>query len=186
MSNTQNTTALVIDTGAQIPPVSSLTGGLDIMGTGMTNTGTVDTHTGVISNTGTTATGVTLTGKTATGILFPEIRATRQEPTNAVFTGEIWDCGMNQPCRINVTFDPIFTGSFLSKNYICEVITATGTLTTCNPNTLYFSTGSSFSFHLTSKVDPSQSRTVSWVVRFESSAVSQNNSSTGITTGTGS
>jgi hypothetical protein len=74
-----------------------------------------------------------------------------------------------------VTFDPIFTGSFLSKNYLCEVVTATGTLTTCNPNTLYFSTDSSFSFRLTSKIDPSQSRSVIWEVRFASI---ENNSST--------
>ena len=117
-------------------------------------------------------------------ITFPEIIPTRQEPTNATLSDNIWDCGLSQPCRINVTFDPIFTGSFLSKNYICEVITATGTLTTCNPNTLYFSTGSSFSLRLTSKVDLSQSRMVSWEVRFTGTSLtdSQNNSSTGGTT----
>lgn len=76
-----------------------------------------------------------------------------------------------------MTFDPIFTGGLLEKNYICGVITATGTLTTCNPNTLYFSTGSSFSFRLTSKVDPSQSRMVSWDVRF---SVLQNSTSIGL------
>lgn len=99
-------------------------------------------------------------------ITFPEIIPTRQEPTNATLSDSIWDCGVSQPCRINVTFDPIFTGSFLSRNYICEVITATGILTTCNPNTLYFYTGSSFLLRLTSKLDPSQSRMMSWDVRF--------------------
>lgn len=71
-----------------------------------------------------------------------------------------------------MTFDPIFAGGLLAKNYICEVITATGTLTTCNPNTLYFSSDTSFSFRLTSKSDPSHSRSVSWDVRF---TVPQNN-----------
>jgi hypothetical protein len=44
-------------------------------------------------------------------------------------------------------------------------------LTTCNPNTLYFSTGSLFGFRLTSKIDPTQSRSMSWEVRFASSTV---------------
>lgn len=65
-----------------------------------------------------------------------------------------------------MTFDPIFTGGLLAKHYICEVITATGTFMTCNPNTLYFSADSSFSFRLTNKLDPSQSKTVNWDVRF--------------------
>ncbi|MBC7503738.1 lamin tail domain-containing protein [Candidatus Gracilibacteria bacterium] len=161
--------------------------------TGTTSTGTTSTGT---TSTGTTSTGTTSTGTTAsgftnialvqysniqtsqqsnTGFSFPEIIPTQQQPTNAIFTGGIWDCGTHQPCRINITFDPIFTGSFHSKNYICEVITATGTLTTCNPNTLYFTTPSSFSLRLTSKVDPSQSKTVNWGVSF---MILQDNSST--------
>ena len=177
------------------------TGVLD--NTGMTNIGTADTGTWAseasrpvqseawewqsieTTNTGTTSTGITVTvsiQNTNTGILFPDIFPTRQEPTNAIFSWGIWDCGTHQPCRVNVTFDPIFTGGLIAKNYICEVITATGTFATCNPNTLYFSTDSSFSLRLTSKSVPSQSRTVSWGVSF---TVVQHNSSTGGNIGTG-
>ncbi len=162
--NISNTGA--INTGILIEPnpPSPLSQGR----TGATSTGTTDT--GTIQNTN-------------TGILFPDIFPTRQEPTNAIFSWGTWDCGTHQPCRINVTFDPIFTGGLLAKNYICEVITATGTLVTCNPNTLYFSADSSFSLRLTSKSTPSQSRTVSWGVSF---TIVQHKSSTGGNIGTSS
>lgn len=140
--------------------------------TGVTASGNIDPGPGI------TNTGISNTGTIATGILFPEIIPTRQEPTNAIFTWGIWDCGMNQPCRINVTFEPIFTGWLLAKNYTCEVMTETGVLATCNPNTLYFSSGGVFTFRITSKIDLSQSRTMSWGVRFEA-----NTNTIGIGTG---
>lgn len=99
-------------------------------------------------------------------IPFPDIFPTLQSPTNAVFSGGYFDCRDLDICRINPTFDPIFTGSFLIKNYICEVITQTGMLTTCNPNTLYFPREGNFSLKLISKLDPSQSKIISWEVRF--------------------
>ena len=149
-------------------------GGIDTTNTGTTNTGT--THSGGTSTGITKDSNIQILQQSNTTILFPDIFLTRQEPTNAIFVENVWDCGTRQSCRINVTFDPIFTGGILAKNYICEVITATGTLATCNPNTLYFSADSSFSLRLTSKLVPSQSRTVSWGVRF---TVAQDNSSTG-------
>lgn len=173
---------------------------------GSTNTGT--SSTGAITGTGSMGTGAVYPGAISTGttdtgsmsigsiqdpnissidhsntwIVFPNIFPTRQEPTNAILSWNIWDCGMNQPCRVNVTFDPIFTGGLLAKNYLCEVITATGTLTTCNPNILYFSTDSSFSFRLVNKSDPSQSRTVTWGISF---IARQDNSLTGSISSTG-
>lgn len=97
---------------------------------------------------------------------FPDIFPTLQFPTNAVFSGGYFDCSDLDICRINPTFDPIFTGSFLSKNYSCEIITQTGVLDTCNPNTLYFSQEGHFSLKLISKIHPSTSKMVSWYVRF--------------------
>ena len=97
---------------------------------------------------------------------FPDISPTLQFPTNAVFSGGYFDCMNLDICRINITFEPIFTGSFLAKNYICEIVTQTGVLDTCNPNTLYFSKEGHFSLRLISKIDTSISSIVSWDVRF--------------------
>ena len=144
--------------------------------TGTTNTGSTDIWSWAIDNSVWQSSGTTNIGNTNTWVLFPDIFPTRQEPTNATLSGNIWECGSNQLCRVNMTFDPIFTGWLLARDYICEVITATGVLTTCNPNTLYFSTDSSFALRLTSKLDPSQSRMMRWDVRF---IVVQMSSSTG-------
>lgn len=121
--------------------------------------GTGDTETGAISSTGSS-----YTGSTDTGWTFPDIFPTLQQPTNTLFSWGIFDCTGQSPCRINISFDPIFTGWFLARNYNCELITDTGSMTTCNPNTLYFSTGGSFIFHLSKKGDASQYREVIYPV----------------------
>lgn len=123
---------------------------------------------GSLHNSGSTDTGISTT-QTPPGtgdIIFPDIFPTLQSPSNAVFSGGFFDCTSQSPCRINPTFEPIFTTGFVSKNYVCEVITQTGSQNTCNPNTLYFPTDGYLIFRLTSKVDPSQSRTVRWDVKF--------------------
>ncbi len=122
------------------------------------------------------------TGSIMSNIIYPDIIPTIQFPTNAIFSGSIFDCSNNLPCRINITFDPIFTGWLLMKDYICEVITESGSSTTCNPNTLYFSTGSLFTFRLTSKIDWSKSISKSWSVvyrAFEKDTLLVQSSATG-------
>ena len=89
-----------------------------------------------------------------------------QSPTNATLSGSDFSCVLNSPCRVNVSFEEIFTGSFLAKDYICEMITGSGTLTTCNPNTLYFTENSSFGFRLTSKKDMSKMKSHYWDIIF--------------------
>ncbi len=155
--------------------------------TGTTDTGTTDTNS-VVFDTGiilvpsnevsswevlvqskpATGSMIISSGSTESWILFPEIIPTLQQPTNAIFSWGIFDCTGHDPCRINMTLDPIFTGAFLAKNYTCEVITDTGSIMSCNPNTLYFSTGGSLGIRLTSKIDQSQSRGISWDIIFGS------------------
>jgi hypothetical protein len=61
-------------------------------GTGSMNTGSIDSNTGMLDNTGITNTGIAedtnnqIIEQSNTGILFPQIIPTRQEPTNAVFS----------------------------------------------------------------------------------------------------
>jgi hypothetical protein len=52
------------------------------------------------------------------------------------------------------------------RDYVCEIITGSGTLTTCNPNTLYFTENASFGFRLTSKKNPSKMKSQYWDVVF--------------------
>lgn len=47
------------------------------------------------------------------------------------------------PCRVNFTLEPIFTGTFLEKDFTCQITLGTGVYDTCNPPQLYLtSTGS--------------------------------------------
>ena len=100
-------------------------------------------------------------------VLFPEIIPSIQNPTNATFASWFFDCTNQDPCRINVTFDPIFTGSFQAKNYTCTVITESGSIASCNPNTLYFSTWGLFGFRLTSKAYPDEFKEISWNIVYK-------------------
>ena len=71
--------------------------------------------------------------------MFPEIIPLFQNPTNATLSGNIFLCQNNNgDCRVNLTLDPIFTGAYLSRDYLCEVSTGSIVLSTCNPNTLSF------------------------------------------------
>lgn len=131
------------------------------------------TSTGTESSSGSNSwSWISNTGTTATGILFPDIFPTIQFPTNAVLSWSIFDCTSQSPCRINLTFDPIFTGWFLSSQYLCEIITNTGILTTCNPNTLYFSSWEILSVRLTSKNSTILTKIVSWEIVFHSTSSS--------------
>ncbi len=81
----------------------------------------------------------TLSGWSLSWASFPELIPTLQSPSNATFSGGIFSCDpKNLPCRINLTLEPIFTGSFLSKNYTCRITSGTGIYDSCNPNTIYF------------------------------------------------
>jgi hypothetical protein len=142
-----------------------------VVGTGTTSTGGEQPHGDVFWSGGTSSgntidTGSVNSGSTTTIILFPEIYPTLQFPSNAIFSGSIFDCTGQSPCRINMTLDLIFTGWVLAWDYTCEVISSSGTLSTCNPNTIYFSTGGLITFRLTSKIDPTQSMSMTWPVIF--------------------
>lgn len=153
---------------------NSVIGG--ISNSGSTNTGTVIIVGNTLSNTDTTESGSVQystwedasTGNIFTGstVIFPEIIPTLQHPSNAIFSSWFFDCTNQNPCRINVTFDPIFTGGYLSKNYICTLITETGSSIGCNPNTFYFSTGSSLGFRLTSKEYPNEFKEIFWNITY--------------------
>lgn len=129
--------------------------------------GTADDSTGSImeneSHSGETIDGETIS---ITGILFPEILPTIQSPTNALFNSWYFDCQNLDPCRINITFDPIFSSGFNARDYICEVITVTGSLLDCNPNTLYYSMSGSITFRLTSKIETNQSKSITWPIKY--------------------
>lgn len=174
-----------------IPIIStgSVSGEVSFSGSNVSSSGTID-ETPMITDSGTTNswgdisenppnipfdTGNVISDSwvifTNTWVLFPEIFPTIQSPTNAVFGSGFFDCGDQNPCRINVNFEAIFIGSFLEKNYNCQIMTATGTFSTCNPSTMYFSTGSSFSLKLVSKSDPTQSKIVSWEVKFSQKSI---------------
>ena len=165
--NTWNTSFGLIDTSS---------GNIEAQSGSMNDTGSISTGTWSFSignwwsgstNSGNTVwSWVSNTGITATGILFPDIFPTIQFPTNAVLSWSIFDCTSQSPCRINLTFDPIFTGWFLPSQYLCEIITNTEILTTCNPNTLYFSSWEILSFRLTSKNNTTLTKIVSWEIVF--------------------
>ncbi len=155
-NNTGNTGTENTNSGVLLDSWSTWTGIWESIGE---ISGTGDTETGSIS-----ATGSSYTGSTGTGWIFPDIFPTLQQPTNALFSWGIFDCTGQSPCRINVTFDPIFTGWLLARDYICEVITDSGSIGTCNPNTLYFSTGGSFIFYLSKNGDTNQYREIRFSV----------------------
>jgi hypothetical protein len=71
----------------------------------------------------------------------PLIFPTLQYPTNASFSGNVFRCEWLDSCRVNLTYEPIFTWGFLEKNYICETRIWESYFSSCNPNTLYFLTG---------------------------------------------
>lgn len=128
----------------------------------------------IISDSGIIQTGSTISqnswinppDSTETGVIFPEIFITVQQPTNAIFSWSFFDCTGQNPCRINLTFDPIFTGWLFEKDYICEIITPVWTLLTCNPNTQYFSSWSMLTFRLTKKTEPNQSKNITWEILY--------------------
>ncbi len=81
----------------------------------------------------------TLSGWSLSWVSFPELIPILQSPSNAIFSGGVFSCDpKNLPCRINLTLESLFTGSFLPKNYTCRIISWTGTYDSCNPNTLYY------------------------------------------------
>jgi hypothetical protein len=41
------------------------------------------------------------------------------------------------PCRVNGTFEPIFTGWFLQKEYLCKITFASWVYDSCNPPQFY-------------------------------------------------
>lgn len=65
-------------------------------------------------------------------VIFPDIVPTFQNYTNTTFSGNIFTC-TTTPCRVNFTLEPIFTGSFSEKEYICSFHYGTGIYDTCNP-----------------------------------------------------
>ena len=162
----------------------SLSGTIDIVSTNTSITleswsvfSELPTSTGTVIWIEVSNTGIYTSGAiTDSGIIFPDIFPTIQYPTNALFSWGIFDCTDKLPCRINITFDPIFTGSILARDYICEVITDSGSMNTCNPNTLYFLTGSLFSLRIINKIDTSQSVTRSWWVIYSNILTSTINS----------
>ena len=111
-----------------IPTAST---GNEISNTGIYETGSIASYSWESNSTESTSSGIVIS--------FPEIIPTIQNPTNAVFSWGFFDCSNQNPCRINVTFDPIFTGSYLAKDYSCTITTETGSSVDCNPNTLYLS-----------------------------------------------
>ena len=79
-------------------------------------------------------------GKSESGVLdivtFPDIVPTFQNYTNTTFSWNIFTC-TTSPCRVNLTLEPIFTGSWLEKDYTCQISYGTGVYHTCNPPQLY-------------------------------------------------
>ncbi len=138
-------------------------------------TGTVEWDTR-ISESGTIQTGSIISqdswnntsDSTITGAIFPEIYPTIQYPSNVLFTWGIFDCTGRNPCRINISFEPIFTGWFLERDYTCEITTTSWSLFTCNPNTQYFSSWDILTFRITKKSDPNQSRSITWEIIYKS------------------
>lgn len=137
-------------------------------GSELTNTGTSENGSTQYNTWENTSTGIIQTGSL---VLFPEIIPTLQNPTNATFTSWFFDCTNQNPCRINITLDPIFTGAYFAKDYTCTMITETGSIVSCNPNTLYFLTGGSLGFRLTSKLYPEESKEVFWNIAFEAQKI---------------
>ncbi|NRH21280.1 lamin tail domain-containing protein [Candidatus Gracilibacteria bacterium] len=144
------------------------TRGVENTGSELTNTGTSENGSTQYNTGENTSTGIIQTGSL---VLFPEIIPTLQNPTNATFTSGFFDCTNQNPCRINITLDPIFTGAYFAKDYTCTMITETGSIVSCNPNTLYFLTGGSLGFRLTSKLYPEESKEVFWNIAFEAQKI---------------
>ncbi len=95
------------------------------------------------TNTSTTDSWSTNTGNTNSwntdswvNIPFPEMQFTFQNYTNTTLSGNIFTCNMS-PCRLNFTLEPIFTGGFLEKDYICRIEYAWNIYETCNPPQIY-------------------------------------------------
>lgn len=155
----QNNSGSSSEWSGSIVDISSTSTGNEVSNTGIYETGSTISYSWESNSTGSTSSGI--------AISFPEIIPTIQNPTNAVFSWGFFDCSNQNPCRINVTFDPIFTGEYLSKNYICSIITETGSSTDCNPNTLYYLTGGALWFRLSSKLHPSEYRETSWSILYK-------------------
>ncbi len=86
--------------------------------------------------------------------VFPEIVLTLQSPTNAIFSSGSFSC-VESTCRINITIEPIFASGFSMRDVRC-FFGASGALledSDCNPNTLYYSTGSELIVLLVSRSD---------------------------------
>lgn len=66
----------------------------------------------------------------------PEIIPTFQNYTNTTNSGDILTC-TTMPCRVNFTLEPIFTGTFLEKDFTCQITFWTWVYNTCNPPQLY-------------------------------------------------
>ncbi len=85
---------------------------------------------------GESRTGSTGSGVTYSGVTFPEIIPTFQNYTNTIYSGDTLTC-ITSPCRVNFTLDPIFSGSYSSRDYSCETHYGTGLYDSCNPPQLY-------------------------------------------------
>lgn len=83
-------------------------------------------------------------------VTFPDIIPIFQNYTNTTFSGNIFTCTMS-PCRVNFTLEPIFTGSFLERNYSCQISYGTENYETCNPPQLYLVGTGSIEVSLTHK-----------------------------------
>lgn len=81
-------------------------------------------------------------------VIFPTIIPTFQRSTTASLSGNTLFCDTN-PCKINLTFDPIFESSTQAKQFLCETIINGETYATCNPTQFTFDKNSEIIFKLT-------------------------------------
>lgn len=88
---------------------------------------------------------------TETGtVAFPELIPTFQNYTNTTNSWDLLTC-TTMPCRVNFTLEPIFTGTFLEKDFSCQITFGTGVYNTCNPPQLYPTSSGSIEILLTDK-----------------------------------
>ncbi|MDD2693372.1 MAG: lamin tail domain-containing protein [Candidatus Gracilibacteria bacterium] len=95
-------------------------------------------------------------------IPFPDIIPTFQNYTNATFSGNLLTC-TTSPCRVNFTLEPIFTGSFIEKDYTCQISYGTENYDTCNPPQLYLTGTGNIDVQLTHK-NSGQTENISFLV----------------------
>lgn len=87
--------------------------------------------------------------------IFPEIFPTLQRSTTAYLKENILFCH-EDPCKINLNFEEIFSSEFDAKNFSCEIILANKAINSCNPPQSTFTAEAEIIFKLTHKTKNSE------------------------------